>query len=185
MVVLVAVAWAAGGMWCLQQYKHEQDQLSWQLLVAIVDSSTTSSSNISQYGGNTTSSLFGRWGRQRQQSMKYVCCHGNNNNNGDRNISVMLVLVAVTAPQWQQLRYGRGSAINTTRLKIKEVAVASGQWQQQSVSLCQQTARSSSKSPQWQQWTGYQILYHGYSSYLFLDIAKDLTSPHSYRRMRK
>jgi hypothetical protein len=61
----------------------------------------------------------------------------------------MLVLVAVTAPQWQQLRYGSGSAINNTRLKIKEVAVASGQWQQQSVSLCQQTARSISESSQW------------------------------------
>ena len=90
------------------------------MLVAIVDSSTTSSSN-SSYGGNTTSSLLGRWGRGGQQSMKYVCCHGNNNNNGDRNISVMLVLVAVTAPQWQQLRYGSGSATNNTRLNMEKI----------------------------------------------------------------
>ena len=33
----------------------------------------------------------------------------------------MLVLVAVTAPQWQQLRYGSGSATNNTRLNMEKI----------------------------------------------------------------
>ena len=63
------------------------------------NSSTISMNRSSTYGGNTTSNL-GRWcwGRRGQQSMECICCHGkcNNNNHGDRNISVMLVLAAVT-----------------------------------------------------------------------------------------
>ena len=62
------------------------------------NSSDISMNRSSNYGGNTTSNLGTRWcwGRRGQQSMEYICCRGNNNNHGDRNISVMLVLVAVT-----------------------------------------------------------------------------------------